>query len=95
MKIRLMKAAIRDLRETRSYIPQDDPAAATRVATRLERAINLIAERPDIGRPVSDQPVREWSVPGLPFVIPYRVSGDTIEIVRIFHTSRRRPPAWQ
>ena len=95
MKIRLMKAAIRDLRETRSYIAQDDPAAATRVATRLERAINLIAERPDIGRPVSDQPVREWCVPGLPFVIPYRVSGDTIEIVRIFHTSRRRPPAWQ
>jgi plasmid stabilization system protein ParE len=95
MKIRLMRAAIRDLRETRTYIAQDDPKAAAQVAMRLERAITLIAERPDIGRPATDQPVREWSVPGLPFVIPYRISDDTIEIVRVFHTSRRRPPIWQ
>lgn len=95
MKIRLMKAAIRDLRETRTYIAQDDPEAAARVATRIESAIALIAKRPEIGRPAADQPVREWSVPGLPFVIPYRVSDDVIEIVRVFHTSRRRPPTWQ
>ena len=92
MKIRLMKAAISDLRETRIHIAADDPKAAIQVALRLEKVIVLIAERTTIGRPVSDQNLREWSVPGLPFVIPYRTAGDTIEIVRVFHTSRRRPP---
>ncbi len=92
MKIRLMKAAISDLRETRIHIAADDPKAAIQVALRLEKVIVLIAERTTIGRPVSDQNLREWSVPGLPFVIPYRIAGDTIEIVRVFHTSRRRPP---
>ena len=95
MKIRLMKAAIRDLHETRAHIAADDPKAAMQVSTRLEKAIILIAEKPNIGRPITDQSLREWSVPGLPFVIPYRLSGDTIEIIRVFHPSRRRPPTWQ
>jgi plasmid stabilization system protein ParE len=95
MKIRLMKAAISDLREVRAYIATDDPKAAEQVAMRLEKAITLIAERPAIGRPAADHPVREWSVSGLPFVIPYRLSDDTIEIIRVFHTSRRRPQTWQ
>lgn len=95
MKIRLMKAAISDLRETRAHIAADDPKVAMQVALRLEKAITLIAGRPTIGRPVSGQSLREWSVPGLPFVIPYRIAGDTIEIIRVFHTSRRRPSIWQ
>ena len=95
MKIRLMKAAIGDMRESRAHIAADDPKAAAQVAQRLEKAIALIAERPAIGRPVSGQDLREWSVPGLPFVIPYRLSGDAVEIVRVFHTSRRKPPTWQ
>jgi toxin ParE1/3/4 len=94
MRIRLTKAAIRDLREVHSYIAADDPKAAPRVILKLEKAIELIGERPQIGRPIPGQPVREWSVPGLPYVIPYRASGDLVEIIRIYHTSRQRPQEW-
>lgn len=94
MKIRLTKAAIRDLREVQAYIAADDPRAALRVTSKLEKAIALIGDQPQIGRPISAQSKREWSVPGLPYVIPYRVSDGVIEIIRIYHTSRKRPSEW-
>lgn len=94
MKIRLMKAAIRDLREAQAYIAFDNPTAAKQVVIRLKKAVELIATRPDIGRPSADAKIREWSVPGLPFLIPYRVAGDTLEVIRIWHTSRERPEKW-
>lgn len=94
MRIRLTKAAIRDLREVHAYIAADNPNAALRVVLKLDKAIELIGERPQIGRPLLAQAAREWSVPGLPYVIPYRVSGDLIEIIRVYHTSRQRPKEW-
>jgi toxin ParE1/3/4 len=94
VKWRLLPAAIRDLKELHAYIAFDNPAAADSVAARLKKAFILIAEKPYIGRPMSDRPTREWPVPGLPYLIPYRVSGDTVEILRIYHTSRQRPEEW-
>jgi toxin ParE1/3/4 len=94
MKIRLMKAAIRDLREAQAYIAVDSPAAARQVVLRLQKAVELVASRPEIGRLSADKKMREWSVPGLPYVIPYRVVGDVLEVVRVWHTSRDRPEKW-
>jgi toxin ParE1/3/4 len=94
MKLRLSKAAIRDLREIQAYIAGDDPAAARKVVATLDRTIALIGERPQIGRPTAVQAICEWSVPGLPYVIPYRASAESIDILRIYHTSRQRPKEW-
>lgn len=89
-----MKAAIRDLREARAYIAVDSPEAALQFVLRMDKAISLIGERPDIGRPVPHSGIREWSVPGLPYVVPYRITEDSIEIIRVFHTARLRPSDW-
>jgi plasmid stabilization system protein ParE len=94
VRIRLTKAAVRDLGEIRAYIAADDPAMAHKVVAILDRSIVLIGERPQIGRPTAVPDVREWSVPGLPYVIPYRIAADAIEIVRVYHTSRQRPKEW-
>lgn len=94
MKWRLLPAAVRDLKELRAYVAFDNPAAANNVVARLKKAFILISERPNIGRPSSEGPTREWSVPGLPYLIPYRINGDTVEIIRVWHTSRRRPEEW-
>ena len=94
MKIRLAAAAIRDLRGARNFIADDDETAAATVVRKLEKAVDLIGERPAIGRPTVQQSVREWSVPGLPYLIPYRIRSEMIEVLRIWHTSRKRPDAW-
>jgi hypothetical protein len=33
-------------------------------------------------------------VPGLPYLLPYRVSGETIEILAVFDERRERPVEW-
>ncbi len=94
MKLRLLPRAARDLAEIRTYIATDDPDAAAAVATALRKSLALIAERPDIGRPGATPDIREWSVPRLPYVVPYRVRGDHVEILRVWHTRRNRPSEW-
>jgi plasmid stabilization system protein ParE len=94
LKFRLFPAANRDLRELRAYIAADSPAIAAAVSARIAKAVLLIAEKPGIGRPTPQRPTREWGVPGLPYLIVYRVNGGTVEILRVWHTSRERPPEW-
>lgn len=83
-----------DLKSLRAHIAADNPRAANEIATRLGRAIQLIAAKPNVGRPTKRSGIREWSVPGLPYVIPYRVKAGTIEILRVFHSRQRRPDQW-
>jgi hypothetical protein len=37
---------------------------------------------------------RELIVTKTRYVVPYRVRGETVEILRVFHTSRRLPDRW-
>ena len=36
----------------------------------------------------------ELVVPKTRYLVPYRVRGDVIEVLRVFHTSRRLPDRW-
>jgi len=94
MKRRLLTRAVQDLMELQAYMEAENPQAAEAVAARIRKSFDLITERPKIGRPTHRPDVREWSVPGLPYVIPYRVKAGTIEILRVFHSRRRRPDEW-
>ena len=94
MKIRFAPAAVRDLRALRTYIGHDDPDAARRIAERIEKAVRLIAAKPGIGRPIGGGDIRQWPIPGLPYLIPYRVVGDTLEVLRVYHMKRDKPEDW-
>jgi len=85
---------MRDLYEIEAYISADSRDAALLVAGRLRRAFVTLSERREVGRPSLTPGVREWSVPGLPYVLPYRIRGDAVEIIRVWHTGRQRPDAW-
>jgi toxin ParE1/3/4 len=95
VKVKLSHAAERDLDELRAYIAADNPAAADMVIGRLVKAFLLIRGNPEIGRPTPQPTIREWSVPGLPYLIPYEIQSGTLFILRIWHTSRDRPKSWQ
>ncbi|WP_425475967.1 type II toxin-antitoxin system RelE/ParE family toxin [Mesorhizobium yinganensis] len=94
MKLKILPRAVRDLAEIRAYISLDSEYAADAVSLRIKKSLNLISARPGIGRPSTQPRIREHSVPGLPYVVPYRIRGETVEILRIFHTSRERPLKW-
>ena len=94
MKLKVLPRASKDLVAIYAHISADDGPAAVLVMARSRKSLVLIADRPEIGRQGEDPRIREWSVPGLPYVIPYRIRGDAVEVLRVFHTSRHRPPRW-
>ena len=83
--------AIEHLAHLRSYIARDNPNAANRIARTLLDALERLAELPNLGRPGRVAGTRELVVPGTPYVIPYRLRGDRLEVIGIFHGRQRWP----
>ena len=89
-----MRTALRNLDEEAAYIAADDPAAARLVVERVLAAVDLLIDQPAVGRPGRVPGTRELVVPRTRYLVPYRVRRDAIEILRVFHTSRRLPQSW-
>jgi plasmid stabilization system protein ParE len=49
---------------------------------------------PHVGRLGRVNGTRELVVPGLQFIVPYRVRRDVIEVVRVYYASRRWPDSF-
>ena len=94
MRVRWLRKALRNLDEEATYIAADDPAAARLVVARVLDAVALLAQHPGMGRPGRVPGTRELVVLKTRYVVPYRVRGETVEILRVFHTSRRLPERW-
>ncbi len=91
MRVRWLRTALHNLEDEAAYIAEDDPAAAARTVDRIRPAVDHLSDHPEIGRPGRVAGTRELVVPGTPYVIPYRVQGDQVEILRVFHGARRSP----
>ena len=89
MVVRWLREALRNLDEEATYIAADDPAAARLVGARVLDAVALLAQHPGMGRPGRVPGTRELVVLKTRYLVPYRVRGETVEILRVFHTSRR------
>ena len=76
--------AIEHLVHLRADIAQDNPKAAVRIAGTLLEAVERLAELPNLGRPGRVANTRELVVPGTPYVIPYRLRGDRLEVIAVF-----------
>ena len=84
--------AIADLVALRAYIEQDDPAAAQRVALHIIHNIEtLLPNSPEMGRPGRVPGTRELVIPRTPFIVPYRLVGNAIHVLRVFHAAGRWP----
>jgi plasmid stabilization system protein ParE len=91
MRLKWLPTALRNLDSEASYIAADEPAAARLVVKRVFAAVSLLAEQPGLGRPGRVPGTRELLVPKTRYIVPYRVRGDTVEILRVLHTSRQPP----
>lgn len=94
MRVRRLRTALRNLDEEASFIAADDPAAARLVVARVLEAVAQLADQPGLGRPGRVPSTRELVVARTRYVVPYRVKRDAVEILRVFHTSRRLPKRW-
>ncbi|HEV3113742.1 MAG TPA: type II toxin-antitoxin system RelE/ParE family toxin [Candidatus Binataceae bacterium] len=91
MRVRWLRRALKNLDEEAEYIARDDPEAAARVVQRIATSVERLATHPASGRPGRVPATRELVVSGTPYVVPYRVRGETVEILRVFHGARKWP----
>jgi plasmid stabilization system protein ParE len=94
MQIKWLRTALRNLDEEIAFIAAEDPQAARRTAARILEAIALLETQPGLGRPGRVPGTRELVVLDSRYLIPYRVNRQSIEILRVFHTSRSQPQRW-
>jgi toxin ParE1/3/4 len=93
MTLKWTRPAQSDLIEILDYIADDDPTAALATIDRIEAAADRLSGFPLSGREGSVPETRELPIPGLPFVLIYRVRGASVEVLRVLHGARQWPPA--
>ena len=91
MRVRWLKGALLDLDAAEAYIAQDDARAATEVILRIVRAVSLLKDQPGSGRAGRVLGTKELIVPHTPYIVPYRVKDDVVQILRVYHASRKWP----
>lgn len=94
MRLRWLRKALHNLDEEAAYITTDDAAAAQLVVGRILESVAQLAHQPGLGRPGRVPGTRELIVQKTRYIVPYCVRGDTVQILRVFHTSRRPPQHW-
>lgn len=90
-RIRWTQRALRRLDEIGSHIEKDSPEAAARVVARIVSAADLLAEQPAMGRIGRIRATRELVLVDIPYIVPYRVNGETVEILTVMHAAQQWP----
>jgi len=91
MRLVWTEPAMRDLASAQAWIAHDRPLAAASQVQRVVDAVRRLRDFPNVGRPGRRGGARELVVPGGPFIVAYRIRGEEIAILRIFHGARRWP----
>jgi toxin ParE1/3/4 len=73
------------------YIARDNQAAAEKTVAAIRLAVENLDRFPSLGRPGRISGTRELVVLGTPYIVPYRVRGDVVQLIRVFHAARKWP----
>jgi len=91
MKLRWTNPALQDMADIHAFIADQNPGAALKVARILRAQAEGLTAHPQMGRLGRIEGTRELVVTGSAFVIAYRVTETTVDILAIRHGARRWP----
>jgi toxin ParE1/3/4 len=83
--------AVGHLADLRAHIARERPDAAGRIASTILDSVERLAEWPNLGRPGRVPGTRELVIPGTPYVIPYRLRSERLEVIAVFHGRQKWP----
>jgi len=87
MRIKWLRLALNDINEIAEFIALDNPVAAPKVVSIIYDRVKLLSEHPNMGRHGRVANTRELVITGIPFIIPYRINNNVLEVIRVFHSS--------
>ena len=94
MRVRWLKKAIKSLDAEADYIALENATAAAQMFVYIKAKVDTLSDFPSSGRPSRVPNTRELVIDQYPFVVPYRVVGNEIHVLRVFHTRRKLPQVW-
>jgi toxin ParE1/3/4 len=96
MELVWLPRAQRELQNTFDYYSREaGELVAGKLVQRIVRSAEMLIDFPRLGKPSQYAAViRELQVPQLPFLLPYRLSENRIEILTVFDERRQRPSRW-
>ena len=95
MRVVWTEPAARALENIQDYIARDNRRAAWEVAQRVRQAVNQLEEYPKMGRTGRVRGTLELVIQGLPYIVPYRIKGNDVQILSVFHSARKWPGQFQ
>jgi len=91
MQVRWLKRALYTLDAEAAYIAQQNPIAANKCVSHIFKSVEQLADHPGSGRAGRVFGTRELVITHYPYIVPYRIKDDAVEVLRVFHTSRKWP----
>jgi len=95
VRIRWTEPAAAALAGIQDYIANENPRAASEVVRRIRIAVSQLKLHPGIGRTGRVPATYELVIHDLPYVVPYRIQKDEVQILSVYHTSRKWPEAFE
>jgi plasmid stabilization system protein ParE len=89
-RVRWRAKALADLQAFHDWLSTVENAKPKRTIARIRAAARSMHRLGDIRRPSRIEGVRELSVRNAPYVIAYRVEGDVIDNLAVYHTAQDR-----
>ena len=91
MKVVWTPEALQDRTDIWDTIAADSPTAAVRIDELFSSAVARLTQHPLLGKPGKVSGTREL-IPHESYRLVYEVSGETVWILTLIHTSRQWPP---
>ncbi|HXI13218.1 MAG TPA: type II toxin-antitoxin system RelE/ParE family toxin [Thermoanaerobaculia bacterium] len=94
-RVEWAESAIADLIAAVDYIARDSPSYAASLAVQADQAALSLADFPNRGRRVREypKPASRELILGGSYRLIYQVSGTTVSVIAILHSSRNLPGA--
>ncbi|WP_016946644.1 type II toxin-antitoxin system RelE/ParE family toxin [Klebsiella pneumoniae] len=94
MQVKWLRKAALNLEDAHDHLAKENSRVAQEFVLEVYRLVYLLVDQPAMGRPGRVPGTRELVLQPYPFLIPYRVKGEEIHILRVFHTRLRLPSHW-
>jgi addiction module RelE/StbE family toxin len=94
VKIVWTEPARQDLRDIFEYIAEDNTKAARLLLAEIKERVCVLVNQPQLGRAGRVEGTRELVSTETPYILPYRVKDQQIQILAVFHTARQWPKSF-
>ena len=90
-EIHWLARAEKNLVDIENFIAEDNAQAAIQVSENIEISAGRLIDHPNMGKSGRVKGTRELIVVGTPYILVYRLNGNSIQILSILHGAQLYP----